>query len=107
MATITVENFRRSFPQFGGTPDARVAFWLEKADIGITPDRFGDKLRNRAAMLYVAHNLTRRTAAIAMKGGRPAKTKEHTGLWSTTPHGQRLVAMEKDHAKRTAGVVVS
>ncbi len=57
MAVVTVQRFRKAYPEFKETAEALVQQKLDHADERINDSVFGDNVSIRATMLLAAHLL--------------------------------------------------
>lgn len=113
--TVTINQFRTDFPEFGSTtkyPDGQLTFWLTLGSLLINVDRWGE-LVNFGVELYMAHNLVLGALAqeSAAAGGVPgmatgilnsksidkvsagydtvSAAEQFAGNWNLTTYGQR------------------
>ena len=58
MAVVTVQRFRKAYPEFKGTAEELIQQKLDHADERINDSVFGDNVSIRATMLLAAHLLS-------------------------------------------------
>jgi len=119
--TVTVDTFRKSFPEFGNTtlfPDTAVTYWLEQAVIMLNETRW-QRMYDSGIQMFLAHNLVLEkqawdaanvrgdpginTGPVAAKGVGPATIAYSTmdaclpnaDHWNLTIYGTRFLRMAR------------
>lgn len=118
--TIVASDFTTNFPEFSNAqkyPPSVINYYLTLAYIMLNPDRWGPKLLDHGAQLFMAHNLVLEylaqvaaskgaapgiaTGAIASQGAGPlsmgwdtgSSAEPGAGHWNTTTYGQRYIRL--------------
>lgn len=109
---VTVEFFLTVFDEFSSEPAERIGFYLQQAEASIDVN-FAPAHRDRAVMLWLAHNLERhrqqemetdsRAEAIEQGSFQPIASAVLGGEasdYDTTVYGQRWLNLTRAHGRR-------